>query len=216
MIKVLYDKKWLKFLKRARLFKYIPFIDFVFGAGSLAVGNVRQDSDFDVLVGARQGRIFSTRFFCLVVFGLRGFARTHVDHGVSSRDKVCFNHFITETAYKLTPPYTNSWQELYKNLVPIYGEIETINYFWKINSEWMGVQKKWEDDLRYIDESSLLKKFLENLLSGVIGDVCEAGFRYLQIKKIEHSLAVTKLGYQPRVIYNNNELEFHPDRIKFF
>ncbi len=212
---VLYDKKWLKFLKRAKLFKFIPFIDFVFGAGSLALGNVQLNSDFDVLIGARHGRIFSARFFCVAVFGLFGLARMRLDHGGSSRDKVCFNHFVTQNAYKLSPPYTNSWKELYKNLVPIYGESEQINYFWKTNSEWMGVRKEWGDDLRYVDKSSLPKKILENLLSGVVGDVCEAGLKYVQIKKIERSLTASKLGYKPRIVYNNNELEFHPDRRKF-
>ena len=44
-----------------QLFQYVPF-DFVFAAGSMAMGTVRQDSDFDVLVGVRHGRIFTARF----------------------------------------------------------------------------------------------------------------------------------------------------------
>lgn len=213
---VLCDKKWRKLLKRAWLFRLIPFVEFVFGSGSLALGNVSPDSDFDVLIGARQGRIFSARFFCLAIFCLFGLARTRLDHGGSSRDKFCFNHFITSEAYKLSPPHTQSWQELYLNLVPVYGNMETINYFWKINSEWMGAQKKWVDDLRYAREDSFwIKKFLEGLLYGVMGDVLEASLKYLQIKKIERSLRTASVGYKPRVVYNDNELEFHPDRRKF-
>ncbi len=213
---VLCDKKWRKFLKRARKFKFIPFVDLVFGAGSLALGNVTKDSDFDVLVGVRQGRIFSTRFFCLLFFGFFGLARTRLDHGKNACDKICFNHFITENAYALTPPYSESWKDLYINLIPVYGSIEKINYFWETNSSWLCIRKKWNDDLRYIgNNNSWMKNCLEMILYGVIGDVLEFILKYFQIKKIEHSLSITGLGYSPRVLYNDNELEFHPDRKKF-
>ncbi len=33
----------------------------------------------------------------------------------------------------------------------------------------------------------------------------------LQVKRIEKSLKSGAPGYQPRIIYNDSELEFHPD-----
>jgi hypothetical protein len=60
---VLCDTKWQAFNKKTWLFKYIPFVDVVFGGGSLALGNVNENSDFDVLILAKSGRIFSARFF---------------------------------------------------------------------------------------------------------------------------------------------------------
>ena len=66
---VVWDKKWRKFLREARVFKHLPFIDFVFASGSMVLGNVRRDSDFDVLIGCRQNRIFTVRFFTIVALG---------------------------------------------------------------------------------------------------------------------------------------------------
>ena len=198
------------------MFRFIPFVDFVFGAGSLALGNVNKDSDFDVLVGARQGRIFSARFFCLLSFGLFGLARGRLDHGSRACDKICFNHFVTEGAYKLSPPYSASWKDLYLNLVPVYGSIEKINYFFGCNSDWMGVRRYWSDDLRHLyRDSSWLKKFLEIMLYGVIGDVIETTLKYFQILKIKKSLSSINVDHKPRIVYSDYELEFHPDRRKF-
>ena len=47
---VLYDKKWRKFLRRSWLFRFIPFLDFALGAGSMATGAVNANSDFDVIL----------------------------------------------------------------------------------------------------------------------------------------------------------------------
>ena len=37
---VLHDQKWFTFLHRARVFRHIPFIRFVFASGSMATGEV--------------------------------------------------------------------------------------------------------------------------------------------------------------------------------
>src|SRR3989344_9230759 len=93
---VFLDKKWKKLLKKIWLFKFIPGVDFVLVAGSLATGNVNKDSDFDVIVGAKQGRIFTARFLSVLFFGLFGWRRRKLSHKESARDKICLNHFITK------------------------------------------------------------------------------------------------------------------------
>ena len=76
---VLRDKKWWLFLKYARIFQYIPFIEFAFGAGSMALNTAHEESDFDVIIGVRQGRIFTARFFAVLLFGLCGIRRSRID-----------------------------------------------------------------------------------------------------------------------------------------
>ncbi len=254
--RVVYDKKWIKFLSRARLFRYLPFIEFALGAGSLAVGNVKENSDFDVIVGARSGRIFTARFFAILTFGLFGWRRTRLSHREAASDKICLNHFATSEAYSLRGPYTDSWRELYRSLVPVWGYEEKIEEFRSANTHWINEKDisstshayrqagsennyflsgttfspppslrglPWQsynnlfiNDLRYCGDSiSLIKKSLEFILSGFVGDRFEGILKYLQIKKIEKSLGKDSPGYAPRIIYNDFELEFHPDRKKF-
>lgn len=238
----MYDKKWIKFLKRTWLFRYIPFVDFALAAGSMATGNVKPDSDFDVIVGARAGRIFTARFFSVLVFGIFGWRRrkmhlapqTNADStqtnaeisavSVSSQrdsasDKVCLNHFVTEKSYRLSGPYNAYWQRLYQNLVPLFGEPEKINDFFAANADWVLETKdiarprvlrcRYIDDLRHCyHRKAWIAKIAERFL---LCDWIEKFLRRIQISKIEQSLKSDKPGFEPRIKYNDDELEFHPD-----
>ena len=209
--KVLFDQKWKKFLWRSWLFRYIPFIDFVLAAGSMALGNVKSESDFDVIVAAKSGRIFTARFFSVLAFSLFGWRRKKLSHRESATDKICLNHFVTEKSFQLSPPRNHYWQALYKNLVPILGEPEKISQFWKANQEWMEQPQIYQNDLRHQNKKSIIKKILETVLGGKLGAWLEKFLKSTQIKRIERGLKNDGLGYQPRIIYNDNELEFHPD-----
>lgn len=209
---VLYDKKWIKFLRRTWLFRYIPFVDFVLAAGSMATGNVKPESDFDVIVGARSGRIFTARFFCVLAFGILGWRRAKFSHKESAADKICLNHFITEKSYRLSGPHNAYWQGLYQSLVPLFGDSDKINRFFEANNDWLPKPKIYVDDLRHFhDGHSWFKKIKELALGGFIGDWFEKVLRRIQVSRIEKSLKTDPPGYKPRIKYSDDELEFHPD-----
>ena len=245
MSRDLYNKKWRKFLGRIWPFRFIPFVDFVLAAGSLATGNMREESDFDVIVGVRQGRIFSVRAFCILAFGMFGwravhkmrpkptnppestkririfgFHSGHSDYSGSS-DCVCFNHFVTPAAYRLSLPHNDYWNNLYQKLVPVYGSPEAIQRFYDANADWLGKRRIYKDDPRHkYKKSGWVKKLGEWILSersgsnirtkGWLGDWLESKLKAVQIKRIKRGLE-SQAGYKPRIIYNDNELEFHPD-----
>src|SRR3989344_2248763 len=96
-------KKWGLFLQRLWPFCFVPFVDFVFAAGSLATGAMHEDSDFDVIVGVRQGRIFTARFYCILAFGLFGWRRGKNDKNKAASNKICLSHFITPKSFHLSP-----------------------------------------------------------------------------------------------------------------
>ena len=212
----LYEKKWLKFLKRIWLFRFIPFVDFVLAAGSLATGNMNENSDFDVIVGVRQGRIFTARAFCILAFGMFGWRRKGTDHKKSAKDKICFNHFVTPAAYRLSPPHNEYWRNLYQKLVPVYGDSETIQKFFDANADWSGGRRIDAADGRYAYKNkSWFKKIKEWSLDNWFGDWLENKLKALQIKTIKKSLK-SQSGYKPRIIYSDNELEFHPDTTRTY
>lgn len=216
---VLYDKKWLKLLKRTWLFRYIPFIDLALVAGSMAIGNVGPQSDFDVIIGARKGRIFTARFFSVLAFGLLGWRRRKLSHKEDAADKICLNHFVTKNSFRLSGPHDRYWQKLYSNLVPVFGPDNLVKSFFAANKDWMGEEKIHGDDLRHLHRtSSVFKKIAENILKGGIGFILEEAVKNFQIKRIERGLNNDPPGYNPRIIYNDDELEFHPDtyRTQFY
>ena len=213
---VLYDKKWMIFLRRAWLFRYVPFVEFVLAAGSMATGAVNLNSDFDVIIAVREGRIFTARFFAVLLFGLFGWRRRRISHAESARDKICLNHFITRSSFRLAPPYTDSWRALYRSLVPLYGRRECIAEFFHANADWMGGERIVGHDLRYRARThSFFARSLVFLLSGFIGNYIERVLRAMQIRKIEYSMRRSFIGHKPRIRYTDTELEFHPDRAKF-
>ncbi len=216
---VLYDEKWIKFLRRTWLFRFIPFVDFALAAGSMAIGNVKPESDFDVIMGAKTGRIFTARFFSVLAFGLFGWRRKKLSHKEAAADKICLNHFVTERAYRLSGPYDAYWQKLYQSLAPIFGRKEIINKFFQANQDWMGAPRVFVDDLRH-DRSRAVwpRVFIEKILSGRLGDRLESCLRKMQMRRIERGLRNDPPGYKPRIIYGNDELEFHPDtyRTQFY
>lgn len=227
--RVLYDKKWFILLKRTWLFRYIPFIDFALGAGSMAVGNVDEESDFDVLIGARQRRIFTARFFAVLAFGLFGWRRKKTDTGAGASNKVCLNHFITPASYRFTLDINPYWEQMYQGLVPVFGDERAIRVFLEENKELIPEPKHVVNDLRFRHHtSSFFKKTIERLLSGAFGDFIERKLKAMQVARINAEApsrgsagrTVTIPGAHagrfelaPLIRCSDTELQFHPDPI---
>ncbi|MDI6734559.1 MAG: hypothetical protein QMD50_03700 [Patescibacteria group bacterium] len=210
---LLLDEKWRRFLKSRFLFSCVPFLNFILAAGSLALGNVNQDSDFDVIIGCKKGRIFTVRFFNILIFGLFGIRRKRIDHKENARNKICLNHFVTSESYKLSPPYHKQWQELYKNIVPIYGNKYEIESFFKSN-DWVGRTVDLENKYFRTKTFNKISRFIEFLLGSFLGDVFELLVKKIQIARIKKSLAKEKINLTARIKFNDEELEFHPDNTK--
>jgi hypothetical protein len=229
--KVLYDVKWQKLLRRTWLFAYVPFIDFALGSGSIAIGNVTETSDFDVLIGAQQKRIFTARFFAILFFGLFGWRRKKTDHGLSAADKICLNHFVTPASYRFSLLANAYWELMYANLVPVYGDERFIRIFFEANKKLVPQRHRNMTDMRYLHKkSSFFKRSMERLLDGRLGDWFEKKVKAMQIERIESGLVPANQNQKPHHIvihapdaksatytlaplirYNDNELEFHPD-----
>ena len=215
---VLHDEKWKLLTRRGRLFRHIPFVEAALAAGSMALGNVRETSDFDVLTVARPGRIFTARFFSILFFGVRGWRRTKLSHHETAADKICLNHFVTREKMRLDPPHNVYWEELYRHLVPLYGAPEAVNLFFAAN-DWMNPPRVYRDDLRHEDrEPSRARRALETMLTGSAGDRLERALKRVQVRRIERGLArlasaerAASAGHNPRIRYGDTELEFHPD-----
>lgn len=227
---VLYDKKWQLFLKRTWLFKYIPFVDGVFGSGSIAFGNVTKDSDLDALICARQGRIFTARIASAFLFGVFLWRRSKNHRCEEAANKVCLNHFSTPHGFSFSLTPNEYWQRLYGNLVPIYGTNEYIQRFFDANNDWLEKPVIYKNDRRHLHtRPAPIKRFIEKMLSGTFGNWLERKVKAYQIKRIESGLGKggepsrhfiriegerrALYNLPPRIIYTDDELDFHPDPI---
>ncbi|MGC9610734.1 MAG: hypothetical protein ABSE68_00730 [Minisyncoccia bacterium] len=203
----LFDEKWQKLLKRAKWFRFVPFISFVLISDSMALGMVNKKSDFDALVCAREGRIFTARYFLNLVFSILR-ARRMDDIKGSSPDKFCFSHIITPATLK-KEGLDEYGIEIWKNLVPVYGDESLIRKFFEANRDYGICPDINLLDLRFkYRRSNLITQLIERLLSGRAGDFIE--------QKIIKPIALKRLAKyiagkprKDRVIVSDEELEFH-------
>lgn len=224
---VLCDEKWHKLIKRTWLFKYIPFVEIVFGSGSLAIGNVDEQSDSDMLIGVRTGRIFTARFFSALAFNLFGWRRAKEHGNAEAADKICLNHFVTPERYRLQLEPNEYWRLLYQRIVPLYGAPHRIQRFYDENAALIG-ERSVVRDLRYKHTtSSDIKNAIEFIFSGALGDKLEEFLKKYQVARIErgregaasvpHRILVDDAGVSavielpPLITCEDEELEFHPD-----
>lgn len=73
--------------------RLVPFVRLIGITGALAMKNAESDSDWDVLVVLKSGRIWTGR---TLVTGLLQIVSKR-RHGQKIKDRVCLNHFITES-----------------------------------------------------------------------------------------------------------------------
>jgi len=201
----LFDKKWEAFEKRSRLFKYIPFVEFVLLAGSMATGKVHEKSDFDVILGVRNGRVFTSWFFSALFFEV---FRWREKPGRDATDKFGMSHFAAPGGYKLSGPYDAYWENLYRNLIPVMGHEKRIEEFF-IANDWLSPRRVYVRHERYLGGiDTAFKKFLEFILGGSFGNFAERYLKKWLVKKIKDP---AKLGHGPRVHWSDEKLELYRD-----
>ena len=204
------ELKWKKTRRYLFWVQAIPFIEAVFTSGSLALGHTDKNSDLDVLVVAKKGRIWLARVLISLAMSLLGVRRKNKDK--MAPDKICLNHYIAVDSLKI--PFESLYTaQSYAHLIPLYWKNRTVvENFWKANRLWMEkFLRQWEWPWAYqkraIQANRLLAWFRfvgENFLDRTgLADWLEKLARYLQLRRIN--------TYLPgRVIANDWQLEFHP------
>lgn len=84
------ERKYKKRLPYIRLLTYLPHVQAIFVVNSLAFQNVRPDSDIDLLIVARPGTIWSTRFFTTALAKL---LRLRPRPG-NTKDTLCLSFYV--------------------------------------------------------------------------------------------------------------------------
>lgn len=202
----LVDRKWKIFEKRVKLFRHIPFVEFVLLAGSMATGRVHNDSDFDVIVGVREDRVFTAWFYSAMIFQLLGWREYP---GKNQSNRFGLSHFAAPGGYKLSPPYNAYWQNLYQKLIPVMGDEKKMEQFFLAN-DWLAPPRIYERHDRYLgNKKSIDKRYRELEFGGWLGDLVEKSLKWWLVrKKIENS---ARLGYKPRVVWDDQRLELYRD-----
>ncbi len=211
---VLAQHKWLLTTRTARFLALAPFVRALFGSGSLALHTTRPESDLDVFVIAKQGRIWTARLGLLIISQLLGRRRKHWDR--LAPDKICLNHYITDQAMNMPQAVRNLFTAVaYTRLVPVFAHA-ALAAFQQANAEWIkksvaspvtpNLHNRYE--IKGVKYLYFLKDQMERVLLEPIGDWIENKAKTLQLKVIAKH---THPGQVGRIVATDRELAFHPD-----
>lgn len=208
--KKLTDQKFKKSKRILKFLSYLPFTRLVMISGSMSIGNPREESDIDLLIVVKAGRIWTARaiitFFALIFGKYR--------HTEKTENRLCLNHYITDKSLAIDFGNLYKAQE-YLNLIPIAGDLNIYDEFFAANQSWMEnyvfTDNGNRDNLRTFAQQEAflkIKYFFEWLLDGKIGDMLEKTFKKIQISFIQKN----PLSHRPggRLRYADDNLVFHP------
>ncbi len=202
-------EKWRKTLRAFRWAGFLPYLRIVFASGSLANRNTDELSDLDVLVAAKHGRIWLARLFLTGLFSIMG-ARRKPSEKIAP-DKICLNHYITDKSLSIAFKSIYNAQT-YANLIPVLAAGESLlKDFQKQNSWVLDYVCSWPEFAKPKLKRGFLGKistFLEFLLDNAVGDWLECLAGRYQMRRIKNNPRT----YEPggRVVFNDEQLEFHP------
>ena len=203
--------KWKRLRHIAWFLQVIPFLEMVAVSGSLAREFTHEDSDLDVLLVTKAGRIWTVRFIVTVTLDLFHLRRRPIG---PTRNLVCLNHYLAQDGLAL--PYQSLYTALeYARIIPLFGE-KVCAEFREANREWIEkylarLLRDEVDNLKQVRKSKFLigvKKVGEFLLGGKTGNYIENWLGERQKEKINKNEENTSAG--GRIVASALHLEFHP------
>ncbi len=200
------EEKWRKARRYLFWVQGLPFVEMVLASGSLGLGHMTEESDLDVLVVSKPGRIWLTRLLVFLWFGLMGVRRRK--HQKVAPNKICPNHYLTTTSLHI--PFASLYNaQTYAHLVPVYVRDHRLPDDFRMANPWINVYinhwKKSEFPERVVKKSKLLRGWAlgAEFFLRFFGKLPEKFARAIQKPRI-------KLNLPGRITVGDDQLEFHP------
>ncbi len=208
-------KKWRRARLGGRLLSFIPFVRMVAVGNTLAIEHAREESDIDLLIVAKAGRLWMVRLFSVVVLEMFGLRR----RGKRIKDRLCLSFYVTDDALDLSAiakspldPYLAYWVA---TLWPVFG-MEIYQKFWQANA-WiknylpLAFARRPNSPRRvgswWLADS--VRNTREWLLRGKLGDKLEQWCRGVMLRRIEGHKDSKLWQKDTDVIANDQMLKFH-------
>lgn len=204
-------------IKLENIFKSIPFVEQIFLCNSITFNALDKDSDIDLFIIAKPWRIWSVKFWSMLLFLLKWAKR----FWKNIRKKICLSFFITSDCQNLYPIslqtidiYLAYW---ITHLVLIYQPDESINNNFFSQNKWVkwilpNYQEKqtislWINPIYW---NTKFKKIIEKIWNWFIGDIFERLIKIVQ-KSIIRIKIILKPEINKDVIISDSMLKFHQD-----
>ena len=188
----------------ARLLRFIPAIEAVYVCNSLGYLNTRPEGDIDIFAVAKRGRIWTARFFAILIAEFTGFRpkRAH------AKDGLCLSFFAVEGARMEELAFKDDIYYVYwmSKLLPIFERNGALEKFWG-RALWLR-RKLPQAMMIQPPKSVIIEKTPGEEMVGRWGDFFERKLRILQLKIMPPYLKdVANKG--TGVVISDEFLKFH-------
>lgn len=207
-------RKWRRLRFGARLLAAVPFLLGVAAVNTLPIGASRPESDIDVLLVARTGRLYTMRLFAVTLMRLTGFYR----HGAHVADHLCLSFSLTERSLDLMPltkrpddPLLRFWSA---NIHVIVERERIFDRFWEANAAFRKPlpHARLRRAAPLVIAPALLgfvRDLLERLLVGGLGERVEHWARTYQQRRFAANVTSRSRRGGTDVVISDDVLKFH-------
>lgn len=201
-----------KIRKSLKILKLIPFLRGIFVCGSVSRKVCGFQSDIDFLILTAKNRTWTVRFMLTVFAWLVGKKTKNTG---TRKDKFCLNHYRSSSKLKLEDKLRDLYSAgEYSRMINLYSVDHIERKFFKKNKRWI---KEFLPNFNFSKlplyffenkRSILLRKKIEKMLSGKIGNIIDKLLYYLQSGKIAFSQN-SSFSSQRRIITEREVIMFH-------
>lgn len=176
--------------KASKIMSHIPFIKMVGISGSVAMNNATKDSDIDLIVITKQGRLWTCRFITYLLLNLLGF-HLRIPRNTTQKDRLCLNIWLDENNL--------AWKKRERNfytaheILQVKPLVNKDNAYerWLLKNSW--VFKFWPNavDKRLVNNinTTYMKLYNSNLFENIVYRI------QLSYMKAKITREITKPGY---------------------
>ena len=213
-----YMDEYLKEVKRLKsTFQSIPFVEQIFLCNSISFNALDKNSDIDVFIIAEPWRIWTVKFWSMILFTLKWAKRIWK----RSRKKICLSFFITSDSQNLYP-ISLPTLDIYlayriAHLVLIYQPDEKVNKSFFENNKWVKwILPKYQEKqtislwINPFHWNTKFKDIIETLWDWFLWNIFERIVKYIQ-KAIIHLKRIWNPIWNKDVIVSDSMLKFHQD-----
>lgn len=168
-----YRHKWRRLRIAVRLIRWLPYVRLVAAANTLADRTATKESDIDVFIVTKHGRMYLTRTLITAVLHIFGLRR----HGEKIANRVCLSFFVTDGALDLSAvafePYDIYLAYWVAELWPVLETPKTHQNLLAANA-WAGrLVPGYDESDAHPSRSSGVARTLERLFDSYFGDWLE-------------------------------------------
>lgn len=207
-------RKWRRLRFGARLLSAVPFLTGIAAVNTLPIGAARRDSDIDVLLVARAGRLYTMRFIAVALATVFGLYRS----GTHVADRLCLSFSVSDRALGMAPlakaggdPYLQFWAA---NVHVVAERGRVFDAFWRANAPLLAALpnarlRRLPHLARPLRVLALLRDLAERLLAGSLGDRVERWSRDFQMRRFAANTGSRARRGGTDVVITEDMLKFH-------